>query len=187
VRVGGEDLEFDVIVFATGFDAVRGAFDRIDIRGAGGVSLKEKWIDGPITYMGLQVHGFPNMFMLVGPHNGATFCNVPRCIEQNVEFVTAHLRFMHDRGLTKCEPSAEAEEAWTEWIHETAEGLIVSKFDAWWNAPNSTAEGPRKRKMLLYTGGQQAWLAYCADVVANGYRGFVMERYDPRQAAPASA
>ncbi|HEX7944512.1 MAG TPA: NAD(P)/FAD-dependent oxidoreductase, partial [Phenylobacterium sp.] len=84
VQVGGEELEFDVIVFATGFDAVRGAFDRIDIRGVDGLSLKEKWVDGPITYMGLQVHGFPNMFMLVGPHNGATFCNVPRCIEQNV-------------------------------------------------------------------------------------------------------
>jgi cation diffusion facilitator CzcD-associated flavoprotein CzcO len=187
VQVGGEELEFDVIVFATGFDAVRGAFDRIDIRGVDGLSLKEKWVDGPITYMGLQVHGFPNMFMLVGPHNGATFCNVPRCIEQNVEFVTAHLQYMRERGLTRCEPTPEVEVAWTDWIHETAEGLIVSKFDAWWNAPNAEAEGPRKRKMLLYTGGQQAWLAYCADVVANGYRGYVMEPAETRQEAATPA
>jgi hypothetical protein len=146
--------------------------------------LKDKWIDGPLTYMGLQVHGFPNMFMLVGPHNGATFCNVPRCIEQNVEFVTAHLEYMRDHGLTRCEPTLEAEAAWTDWIHETAEGLIVSKFDAWWNGAN-TVEGKKQRKMLLYTGGQQAWLAYCADVVANGYKGFVMARDDVREAATA--
>ncbi|HEX7947927.1 MAG TPA: hypothetical protein VF495_24890, partial [Phenylobacterium sp.] len=97
------------------------------------------------------------------------------------------LQYMGERGLTKCEPTPEVEVAWTDWIHETAEGLIVSKFDAWWNAAKPDAEGPRKRKMLLYTGGQQAWLAYCADVVANGYRGYVMEQAEVRRNAAATA
>ena len=81
------DTEFDIIIYATGFDAVRGAFDHIDFRGREGRSLKDKWTDGPRTFLGIQVEGFPNLFTIVGPHNAATFCNIPRCIEQNVEWI----------------------------------------------------------------------------------------------------
>src|SRR5262249_24679843 len=79
---------FDMSLYATGLDAITGAFDRIDIRGRGGLRLKEKWAAGPRTYLGLQIAGFPNLLSLVGPHNAATFCNIPRCIEQNVDWVT---------------------------------------------------------------------------------------------------
>ena len=88
-----------MIIYATGFDAITGAFDRIDIRGVGGRRLRDKWADGPRTYLGLQIAGFPNLFTLVGPHNAATFCNIPRCIEQNVDWVTALLRHMREQGL----------------------------------------------------------------------------------------
>ena len=88
LRTSARDYEFDMILYATGFDAITGGFDRIDIRGRDGRRLKEKWEDGPKTYLGLQSEGFPNLLTLIGPHNAATFCNMPRCIEQNVDWVT---------------------------------------------------------------------------------------------------
>ena len=93
-----------MIIYATGFDAITGGFDRIDIRGREGRRLKEKWEDGPQTYLGLQSEGFPNLLTLIGPHNAATFCNMPRCIEQNVDWVTDLLVHMRETGLTRVEP-----------------------------------------------------------------------------------
>src|SRR6266567_1399426 len=81
VKTSDSEHEVDMIIYATGFDAITGAFDRIDIRGRGGRRLRDKWAEGPRTYLGLQVEGFPNLFTLVGPHNAATFCNIPRCVE----------------------------------------------------------------------------------------------------------
>ncbi len=99
LRVGGVDYEFDMIIYATGFDAITGAFDRIDFQGRNGEKLRDKWADGPHTYLGLNVAGFPNMLTLVGPHNAATFCNLPRCIEQNVESsCPTLLGYMRDRA-----------------------------------------------------------------------------------------
>lgn len=183
IKLAGEELPFDVVIFATGFDAVRGAFDHIDFRGVGGQRLRDKWADGPHTYMGLQVHGFPNLFTLVGPHNGATFCNVPRCIEQNVEFVTALLDYMGKHSLDRCEPTAESEHRWTEWVLEQAEPLLLNKVDGWFTGINVNLPGRSKRQVLLYAGGQPQWLEYCDEVVANNYRGFVMTRSE----APAVA
>jgi cation diffusion facilitator CzcD-associated flavoprotein CzcO len=82
-------------------DAITGAFDRIDVRGAGGRRLRDKWAEGPRTYLGLQIVGFPNLFTLVGPHNAATFCNIPRCIEQNVDWVTALIAHMRAERATR--------------------------------------------------------------------------------------
>src|SRR6185503_2193686 len=92
------EREFDMSIYATGFDAITGAFDRIDVRGAGGRRLRDARADGPRTYLGLQILGFPNLFTLVGPPTPATFCNIPRCIEQNVDWVPALLVHMRDRG-----------------------------------------------------------------------------------------
>ena len=98
VKTSDAEYAVDMIIYATGFDAITGAFDRIDIRGVGGRRLRDKWADGPRTYLGLQIEGFPNLFTLVGPHNAATFCNIPRCIEQNVDWVTALIAHMRDEG-----------------------------------------------------------------------------------------
>jgi cation diffusion facilitator CzcD-associated flavoprotein CzcO len=113
LRTSARDYEFDMILYATGFDAITGGFDRIDIRGRDGRRLKEKWEDGPQTYLGLQSEGFPNLLTLIGPHNAATFCNMPRCIEQNVDWVTDLLLHMRARGLTRVEASSAAEQSWT--------------------------------------------------------------------------
>ena len=118
VRTAKAEYELDILIYATGFDAVTGAFDRIDIRGTGGLKLKDKWADGPKTYLGMQGVGFPNLLTLVGPHNAATFCNIPRCIEQNVEWVTDLIRYMRQNGYKRIEPTQAAEDAWTQHVYE---------------------------------------------------------------------
>ena len=95
IRTSSAEYEFDIIVYATGFDAITGSFDRMDIRGVDGLRLKDKWAGGPQTYLGVLVEGFPNMLMLIGPHTALG--NIPRSIEYNVEWVTGLLRFAHER------------------------------------------------------------------------------------------
>ena len=102
IKTSQAGYEFDMIIYATGFDAITGAFDRIDFTGLDGRRLRDKWADGPRTYLGPQIEGFPNLFTLVGPHNAATFCNIPRCIEQNVDWVTAFIRHMREKGYARC-------------------------------------------------------------------------------------
>ncbi len=152
--------DLDLIVFATGFDAVTGAFDRVDFRGTGEGTLKETWGDGPQTVLGVSTPGFPNMFTLVGPHNAATFCNMPRCIEQNVDWVTKFLVRSRERGDNGVEATHEAAEAWTVHVHETVERLLLSKVDSWFNGVNHnlTDHPPR---VLLYGGGLPLYRERC--------------------------
>jgi cation diffusion facilitator CzcD-associated flavoprotein CzcO len=166
--------ELDLIVYATGFDAITGAFDRIDIRGIGGQRLRDKWAHGPRTYLGLQVAGFPNMFTLVGPHNAASFCNIPRCIEQNVEWVTALLRHMQAERLTRVEPTEAAEAGWTAHVHEIAQRFLLTQVDSWMTGINTNVPGKQKRTFLVYTGGAPAYRKRCDEVAAKGYEGFVL-------------
>lgn len=172
LQTSAETYEFDIIIYATGFDAVTGSFDRIDIRGVNGQKLKDKWADGPRTYLGLQIEGFPNMLTLVGPHNSATFCNIPRCIEQNVEWVTDLLRHIRDNDYKRIAANLDAEDAWTAHVYETAEELLFTKVDSWFMGINPNVPGKNKRTFLLYTGGAPAYREKCDQVAANGYEGF---------------
>ena len=166
--------EFDMIIYATGFDAITGAFDRIDIRGCAGQRLKEKWADGPRTYLGLQSAGFPNMLTLVGPHNAATFCNIPRCIEQNVDWVTALLHYMGEKGFTRVEPSEAAEVAWTQHVHESAARLLLMEIDSWMTGVNRNVPGRHKRTFMAYAGGAPKYRERCNEIAAKGYEGFIL-------------
>jgi cation diffusion facilitator CzcD-associated flavoprotein CzcO len=174
IRTSDAECAFDLIVYATGFDAITGGFDRIEFRGVGGRTLKEKWADGPRTYLGLQVAGFPNLFTLVGPHNAATFCNIPRCIEQNVDWVTALLLHMRARGYSRAEASAEAEAAWTAHVHEAAARMLFTQIDSWMTGINSNLPGRRGRTIMVYAGGAPKYRERCDQVAANDYEGFVM-------------
>jgi cation diffusion facilitator CzcD-associated flavoprotein CzcO len=174
IRTSDTERPFDIIVFATGFDAITGAFDRIDISGRGGQRLREKWAEGPQTYLGLQVAGFPNMLTLVGPHNAATFCNLPRCIEQNVDWVSELLRYMRERGLTRVEAMPEAEAAWTAHVHETAARLLLMQVDSWMTGINKNVAGRQKRTFMAYAGGAPKYRQKCEEVVARGYEGFAL-------------
>ena len=161
----------DLIICATGFDAITGAFDRIDIRGVGGQRLKDKWADGPRTLLGLQTAGFPNLLTLVGPHNAATFCNIPRCIEQNVEWVTDLLRYMRAKGHQRIEATPAAEEAWTQHVYEAVAFTLLPTADSWFMGVNQNLPN-KKRTFLAYLGGAPAYRARCDEIAAKDYEGF---------------
>jgi cation diffusion facilitator CzcD-associated flavoprotein CzcO len=173
IKTSDAEHELDMIIYATGFDAITGAFDRIDIRGRDGRRLREKWADGPRTYLGLQIEGFPNLFTLVGPHNAATFCNIPRCVEQNVDWVTALLRHMREHGHVRVEATGEAEQGWTEHVHDTGRRMLFTQVDSWMMGINSNLPGKQKRTFIVYAGGAPKYREKCDQVVAEGYAGFV--------------
>jgi cation diffusion facilitator CzcD-associated flavoprotein CzcO len=172
VKTSDAAYDFDMIIYATGFDAITGSFDRIDVRGTGGRRLKDKWAGGPRTYLGLQVEGFPNLFTLVGPHNAATFCNIPRCIEQNVEWVTTLLRHMREHGHTRVEATPEAERGWTEHVHDSGRRMLFTQVDSWMTGINSNLAGKDKRTFLVYAAGAPKYRDRCDQVAASGYTGF---------------
>ena len=172
IKTTAGEHALDMIIYATGFDAITGSFDRIDIRGRGGRRLRDKWAGGPRTYLGLQVEGFPNLFTLVGPHNAATFCNIPRCIEQNVEWVSALLRHMRAKGHVRVEPTTEAEDGWTQHVLDTGRRMLFTQVDSWMMGINSNVEGKNTRTFVVYAGGAPKYRERCDEVAAGGYTGF---------------
>ena len=173
VKCSDQLHELDIIIYATGFDAVTGSLKRIDVTGKGGQKLVDKWANGPRTLLGMQTVGFPNLFTLVGPHNGATFCNIPRCIEQNVEWLTDLISYMKQKGLHRIEPTLAAEDAWTELVDETAKKTLFPTADSWFMGVNVN-DPTKKRTFMLYAGGQQDYKARANAIAAKGYEGFVL-------------
>ncbi|MCB1741935.1 MAG: NAD(P)/FAD-dependent oxidoreductase [Gammaproteobacteria bacterium] len=168
VRTSEKDYEFDVIVYATGFDAVTGAFDRIDIRGSKGLRLKDKWKAGPTTFIGLMVDDFPNMFMIMGPH--AALGNNPRSIEYNVEWISGMLGHMWSQGLSRVEAPPEAVADWAAFVRRKAEGLLSNEIDSWMTGINLNVEGKQTRTIVRYSGTAPEYRARCQQVAEQGYR-----------------
>ena len=168
IKTSDAEYEFDIIIYATGFDAITGAFDRIDIRGVDGASLKEKWADGPQTFLGILVDGFPNFLMVMGPHAGLG--NFPRAVEYTSDWVTRLIRFAHERGLTRVEATAAGADAWTEHVLETSEGLLFTEVDSWMTGVNRNVEGKQVRRIMRYSGGHPKFRERCEAVAADGYR-----------------
>jgi len=162
------EYEFDIIIYATGFDAITGSFDRIDIRGLHGQRLKHAWAEGPRTYLGVAVENFPNMFMLMGPHTALG--NIPRSIEYNVEWVTGVLRFMRDQNLSFVNATPEGVASWTEHVKALGVGLLSNEVDSWMTGINSNVEGKQTRIIARYSGSAPAYRARCDAVAANGYQ-----------------
>jgi cation diffusion facilitator CzcD-associated flavoprotein CzcO len=160
--------EFDVIIYATGFDAITGSFDRIDLRGTNGLRLKDKWQGGPQTFLGVLVEGFPNMMMLVGPHQALG--NIPRSIEYNVEWVTGLLRHATDHGLTRVEATAAGVASWTDHVKALGVGLLSNEVNSWMTGINTNVDGKQTRIIARYSGSAPAYRARCNEVAANGYR-----------------
>ena len=168
IKTTGAEYEFDMIIYATGFDAVTGSFDRIDIRGKDGLTLKDKWRSGIETFMGVQVNGFPNMMMLVGPHTALG--NIPRSIEYNVNWVTGLIRHMTEHKLTMTDPRPDSVQAWTDYVREKAKGLLSNEIDSWMTGVNSNLDHKRTRSLTRYSGSAPTYRAWCDNVAANGYR-----------------
>ncbi|HEV7546310.1 MAG TPA: NAD(P)/FAD-dependent oxidoreductase [Reyranella sp.] len=172
LKTSDAEYEFDIIVYATGFDAITGSFDRIDIRGAGGQRLKDKWASGPQTFLGVQVEGFPNMFMLMGPHTALG--NIPRSIEYNVDWVTGLLRHMREHDLSRADVRPEAVAAWTDHVKSLGEGLLSNEVNSWMTGINTNVEGKQTRIIARYSGSAPAYRARCDAVAANGDRELVL-------------
>ena len=166
--------DFDIIIYATGFDAVLGSFDRIDVRGVGGVTLKQHWADGPKTFLGMMSAGFPNLLTIVGPHNASTRCNIPRCIEQNVDWASDLVRYAGTHGITRFEPTGEAEADWSRHVEELAAGMLYTQVDSWLTGINTNVEGRNVRRVLQYQGGAPQYRERCEAVAAAGYEGMVL-------------
>ncbi|MBN8927313.1 MAG: cyclohexanone monooxygenase [Rhodospirillales bacterium 69-11] len=160
----------DIIVFATGFDAMTGPLLKMDIRGDGGVSLRDAWHAGPITYLGLQTPGFPNLFTITGPGSPSVLCNMPVAIEQHVDWITDCIRDMRARGLTRIEATPEATQRWVEHVNEAANATLLPKAGHSWYLGANIPGKPRV--FMPYAGGMARYRATCADVAARNYEGF---------------
>jgi len=176
IETTGNHYELEVIVYATGFDAVTGAFDRIDITGLDGQHLRDKWRDGPITYLGVQTAGFPNLLMLAGPQSGSGFSNFGRGIEGAVNWTTDLLRHMLEHGFTRVETTIDAEAAWDRHVRDMYDKLLLGKVASWFTGFNSNIEGRDKMRPMAYNGGFPRYRQRLHDVAANGYEGLTMRR-----------
>ena len=171
IRYGGQDHAFDFLVYATGYDGVTGAFDRIDIRGPGGRRLKEVWADGPRTYLGQLAEGFPNLLMVLGPHTARG--NIPRAVEHSVEWQTGLLRFMRAHNYTRVETRPELVVEWTETVVKAAQRLLSWHVDSWQNGVNRNIDGHTTRRVLGYNGNAKHYRVKTKEVADGGYREFV--------------
>jgi len=168
IKTSDREFEFDIIIYATGFDAITGSFDRIDIRGVDSARLKDRWKRGPETYLGVMVDGFPNMTMLMGPHTALG--NIPRSIEYNVDWVTGLLRYARENDLTRVEATANGVTEWTDHVRALGVGLLSNEVNSWMTGYNSNIEGKQTRIVARYSGSAPAYRARCDEVAANGYR-----------------
>ncbi len=168
----GAEYAFDVLIFATGFDAGTGALTRIDIRGRHGRSLKEEWSHDIRTTMGLQIHGYPNLFTTATPlAPSAALCNMTTCLQQQAEWISDCIRHMRTKGLKVCEPTREAEDQWVEHHEQIASATLVVKTNSWYMGSN--VEG-KPRRLLSYIGGVGAFRQKCDEAAAADYAGFAM-------------
>ena len=161
------EFEFDLIIYATGFNAILGSYDRIDIVGVNDCKLKDQWSEELSTFLGIQINNFPNLFMILGPH--ALLGNNPRSIEFNVEWITDLIQHMTTRDLTRAEATAEAVESWYKHVAEQGEGLLTNQVDSWMTGINSNLDGRHKRILARYSGTQYTYRKRCNEVAENGY------------------
>ncbi|MDG2277234.1 MAG: NAD(P)/FAD-dependent oxidoreductase [Pseudomonadales bacterium] len=165
-------FEFDVIVYATGFDAFTGAFDQIDIQGTGGARLRDKWAAGPETYLGATICGFPNLLMLVGPQTAAS--NFPRGAELSVDWATPFLEYMWAHGHQRFDIDEAAEAEWVEHVKHMYQGVLLRTAKSWFTGYNSNIAGHEYGKMRynIYNGGGPRYARMLRQVADNDYEGF---------------
>ncbi|HMH73649.1 MAG TPA: NAD(P)/FAD-dependent oxidoreductase, partial [Bradyrhizobium sp.] len=168
IKTSDHEYEFDIIIYATGFDAITGSFDRIDFRGVNGARLKDKWKSGPQTFLGVLVDGFPNMMMLMGPHTALG--NIPRSIEYNVDWVTGLIRHARENNLTRVEATAAGVMTWTDHVKALGVGLLSNEVNSWMTGINSNVDGKQTRIVARYSGSAPAYRARCDEVALRRYQ-----------------
>jgi len=164
-----ESMEFDAIVFATGFDAMTGAIVAVDIRGRDGITLKDVWEEGPKTYLGLNVHGFPNFFTITGPGSPSVLSNMVVSIEQHVNWLTAAFEHLREEGFETIEATAAAQDGWVTHVNDFANLTLYPSANSWYMGANVPG---KPRVFLPYIGGVDTYRQACIEVVEQDYLGF---------------
>ncbi|HEX6394923.1 MAG TPA: alpha/beta hydrolase fold domain-containing protein [Acidimicrobiales bacterium] len=167
-----ESFEFDAIVFATGFDAMTGPLVSVDITGVGGLTLKQKWADGPTTYLGLMTTGFPNFFTITGPQSPSVLSNMVVSIEQHVDWVADRLDYMRAEGFDRIEPTPLAEAGWVQHNHDCADITLFPRANSWYMGANVPG---KPRVFLPYVGGFDSYRKTCNEIVERGHLGFRLD------------
>jgi cation diffusion facilitator CzcD-associated flavoprotein CzcO len=169
IRTEDGDYELDIIVFATGFDAMTGTFNRIDIEGRNGEKLKDKWAHGPLTYLGVATAGYPNLFMITGPGSPSVLSNMPVSIEQHVEWISGAIEHMREQGLDVMEADPDAETEWVAHVNDVAAQTMFMLADSWYLGANIPG---KPRVFMPYPGGVGPYRQKCNEVTEAGYAGF---------------
>jgi cation diffusion facilitator CzcD-associated flavoprotein CzcO len=172
IRTSDGEREFDVIVWATGFDAITGPFDKMNIRGAGGRDLRDAWSGDPVSYLGVAVHGFPNLFMVTGPQGACSTNNFPPTIEAGVGFISALLRYAVDHRYRRVEARADAQAAWGDDVARFYERLLLRNAKSWFTGYNENIPGLDRKRKVMYLGGLPRFRDTLAAVAADDYSTF---------------
>ena len=174
IKTSATEFNLDIIVFATGFDAMTGSLLKMDIQGRHGVTLQNTWQAGPLNYLGLQVPGFPNMFTVTGPGSPSVLCNMPPAIEHHVEWITNCIEHLQKNKLDFIEASQDASESWVATVNAAAnETLLPQAKHSWYLGANVPG---KPRVFMPYPGGFLRYRTTCDEVVNKGYAGFVVGR-----------
>jgi cyclohexanone monooxygenase len=166
------DHNFDVLIYATGFDAMTGALLRANITGRNSLKLSDKWNHGPVTYLGLQMSGFPNLFTITGPGSPSVLCNMLVAIEQHVNWIGDCIGYLRDNNFNAIEPLPEAEDEWVAHVNEVAKGTMYTteSCNSWYLGANIPG---KPRIFMPYVGGYSRYRERCEEIVANDYEGFM--------------
>ncbi len=171
IRTSAEELEFDIIIYATGFDAMTGSIVNIDIHGRDGESLADAWQNGPATYLGLMVAGFPNLFTVTGPQSPSVLSNMMVSIEQHVDWITDCIENLSKQGLRTIEATPQAQSDWVVHTNEVAEETLYPLANSWYMGANVPG---KPRVFLPYIGGVGVYREKCDEIVRDGYTGFAL-------------
>jgi cyclohexanone monooxygenase len=169
VQTAAARYELDVIIFATGFDAITGPLMKMDIRGRGGVTLEAKWAHGPRTYLGIGSAGFPNFFTITGPGSPSVLSNMMVSIEQHVDWIIDCITHMRVRGIKTVEPTPEAEDQWVRTVNDVANTTLYPRAASWYTGSNIPG---KVRMFMAYAGGVGTYRRLCEQIAQNGYDGF---------------
>jgi len=169
LRTSEAEYALDSLVFAIGFDAMTGALSNIDIRGRRGERLRRKWADGPRTYLGIAVAGFPNLFTITGPGSPSVLSNMIVSIEQHVDWIADCLTYLREHGGRAIEATGEAEDSWVAHVNEIGNATLYPRANSWYMGANIPG---KPRIFMPYIGGVGVYRQKCDEVAANGYQGF---------------
>jgi len=169
LRTADADYSLDAIVFATGFDAMTGAMKEIDIHTDAGMSVREKWEDGPRTYLGIMIAGFPNLFMITGPQSPGVKSQMILACEQHVDWIADCVQYLRDHRFSRIDAEEDAEAAWVQHNNDVADRTLYPLANSWYVGANIPG---KPRVFMPYVGGVAAYKKKCDEIAARGYEGF---------------